>query len=99
MITQEKWSQLSLGQQMGHVASEIARARHWQEKGDTQSRNKALERALELIDLTLQDSRWKSKSSDILNLRQVISDSLSGNNNLNTALSDLEESCMQFLEK
>ena len=99
MITQEKWSQLSLGQQMGHVASEIARARHWEEKKDSQNRNKALERAIELVNLTLQDNRWKDETKEVFPLRDSISNWLSGTQKANSSLTDLEETCINFLGK
>ncbi len=93
MITAQKWSQFSLGQQLGHVASEISRARHWGEKGDIKSRNNALERALDLIDLTIQDTRWRLRLREIVRLREVICDWLSGQKNYDVSLSVLEEYC------
>ena len=76
----EKWSKLSLTQQLGHVASEIARARYWQEKNEAPNRDKSLERALELIDLTIADIRWKGRLKEIARLREVVCDWLSQKN-------------------
>ena len=44
MIAKNRWSKFTFAEQMGHIASEISRARHWEEKKDFISRDKALER-------------------------------------------------------
>ena len=93
MISRQKWQQFSLGQQLGHVASEISRARHWQEEGNDTSRNLALERALELLDLTIADDRFRNRLKEILRLREVICDWYSGEKNYPISAHSLEEYC------
>ena len=53
-----RWNAFSLFEQMGHIGSEISRARRWQ-YGDPQLFERAVERALELFDLTMADARWR----------------------------------------
>lgn len=96
MISSAKWSQLSLAQQLGNVGSEIARARHWQERHDLESRNRALARALELMDLTLDDARWQARLRELCLLREVLSDWFSGQNQYAVSLQDLETYCLQL---
>ena len=53
-IDEARWQQLDIRQQIGHITSEIARAKHWEEKKDAAGRNQALGRALDLLDKTLK---------------------------------------------
>ena len=92
----QKWSKFSLAQQLGHIGSEISRARHWEEKKDLTSRDNALERALELVDLTLEDRRWRLRLKEIVRLREVIGDWLIGQKNYDVLPSALEEYCTSF---
>ena len=54
-----RWQSLSLIDQLGNVGSEVDRAirAHVQRRDDR--RDRALDRALELFDLTAADPRWK----------------------------------------
>lgn len=54
-----KWWQLSLSEQMSHLGSEIGRAVRWAKTHPQRSWN-AVERALELFALTLDDPRWRA---------------------------------------
>ena len=53
-----RWKTFSLFEQMGHIGSEISRARRWQNI-DQRLFDNAVERALELFDLTMEDKRWR----------------------------------------
>ena len=48
-----RWGQLSFIEQMANIGSEVERALNWRIKKNTDYAQKAFERALELIDLTL----------------------------------------------
>jgi len=60
-----RWQTLSLMEQLANVGSDVARAHRWQGK-DPASCEKACDRALELLDLTIQDPRWKGRRKDSL---------------------------------
>jgi len=47
------FSQLAEREQLGHIASEIARARGWAERANISRRDSAVRRALELLDVLL----------------------------------------------
>lgn len=79
-MTSEKWQKLSLAEQMGNIGAEISRVIHWHERKDQESKEKALWRALELIDLTISDRRWKPRLFEICRLREVICDLFLGKN-------------------
>ena len=53
------WAQLELVEQLGNVGSEVERAIRAHEAGRADRFESALERALELFDLTAADPRWR----------------------------------------
>ncbi len=50
-----RWDTLPLAKQMGNIGSEISRALRWKNKGNIERMEPCVDRALELIDLSL---RW-----------------------------------------
>jgi hypothetical protein len=75
------WQAFSLAQQLGNIGSEVGRAINWQKKGNKQQSEKACERALELIDLSLADRRWKYPTlKEIARLRETFCDLFYGQN-------------------
>ncbi len=71
MITQERWQSFSKSQQLLMIGSEIIRAKVWQGK-DSEKFKFALEQALELLDLSLSDARWKGSFYMLLWLREEL---------------------------
>ena len=55
-----RWARLSLAEQLANVGSEVGRLRRWRER-DERLATGAFERALELLDLTLADPRWRGR--------------------------------------
>ena len=81
----EKWQGFSLNQQLANVGSEISRAVSLKEKGDRENMKKSILRALELIDLTISDRRWKGRTYEIFKVREIICDMFFNNGaNYNT---------------
>lgn len=76
------WHQMSIAEQLGNVGSEINRAVNWQKKNNSDQEIKAFYRALELLDLTINDSRWQNTGSlkEILRLREFLADFFLGDN-------------------
>jgi hypothetical protein len=60
-MTSERWKKLSCRDQLLHIGSEFERARVWEEKGDSEEVRNALERALTLIDLSIDDPQWRER--------------------------------------
>src|ERR1051326_9004886 len=76
-----RWFTFSLAEQLGNIGSEVGSAIHWKNKGDTKSMWSALERGLELFDLTIADPRrTKSQLKEICRAREVVCDYLVGDN-------------------
>lgn len=94
-MTPERWSSLRFEEQMGHITSEIIRARHWEEASDRTSRNQALERVLELVDASL-DCHHGARCRELTLLREVVSDCFAGTAVYDVGLSDLQQYGMPF---
>jgi hypothetical protein len=66
-----RWQTLSLMEQLGNVGSEVDRAIRARAQGRADRLERALDRALELFDLTASDARWKlHQRREILRARE-----------------------------
>lgn len=75
-----RWQSLSLMEQLANIGSEVERALNWRQKGNPAYSRKALERALELIDLTVADPRHLTRLKEITRLREALLDYFLGEN-------------------
>lgn len=91
-----RWHQMTLAEQLGNIGSEVGRARIYAEKGDKQRLQNAFDRALELFDLTLGDSRWRGRLLEIGRAREVFCDAVLGGGEYDSKLADLERYFMYF---
>ena len=96
MMDKNRWRQLTVREQIGHITSEIVRAKNWQAKNDWASRNGALERALELIDSTLE-SCTPSRRREFARLREVTAHCFVNSDVYDVSLDDLERYGMSHL--
>ena len=71
-ITLEKWQLLPLKNQIMNIGAEISRVQTWQNLEDKEKVKECVERALELLDLTLRDKRWKNKLGELLRIREAL---------------------------
>uniref|UniRef100_A0A7C4XLR0 Uncharacterized protein n=1 Tax=candidate division WOR-3 bacterium TaxID=2052148 RepID=A0A7C4XLR0_UNCW3 len=67
------WSKIAFIEQMAHIGVEVERALSWREKNKEYS-IKAIERAIELLDLTVGDSKNIRRVRELLRLREGIVD-------------------------
>lgn len=77
-----RWFGFSVAQQMANVGSEVSRALRWRTRNSKIAQG-ALDRALELIDLTLDDPRHRASLArlrEICRVREVLLDFLVGPN-------------------
>lgn len=84
-----RWRTLSLVEQLANIGSEVGRARRWAGK-DQKLYEGAVQRALELFDLTLADSRWKGRLREIARARELFCDAITGGKEYKSSLEDLE---------
>ncbi len=73
----EKWIKFTKKQQIGAIGAEIMRAKAWQEK-DKEKFLSAIERALNMIDASLEDKRWKNYLSSLFWLRNKMAEFYAG---------------------
>jgi hypothetical protein len=73
-LTLERWQELSFYEQMANIGSEVFRTMSWRQKNPQYSQL-ALERALELLDLTLEAAvKSKSRLKELARLREALVD-------------------------
>jgi hypothetical protein len=89
------WGRLSLVEQLGHVGSEVSRMRRWRGRDDRVATS-AFERALELLDLTLADPRWRHRLREIARARELLVDATLGGHEYGTTLEDLDRYFFAF---
>jgi hypothetical protein len=77
-----RWFTFTLAEQLANVGSEVERALSWKKRGDQAHFEKALDRMLELMDLTIADPRWREKRrlKELLRTREVLCDFFYGDN-------------------
>lgn len=69
-----RWKELSFVEQMANIGSEVERALNWRVKNNADYAQKACERALELIDLTLAANKTPAHFKEIARLREAVVD-------------------------
>jgi hypothetical protein len=80
-----RWSTLSLIEQMANIGSEVERALNWKAKGNMDYSNRAFERALELIDLSLASLKDFAHLKEFARLREALVDYFFGNNEFSSS--------------
>ena len=90
-----RWHSLSLMEQLGNVGSDVARAARYYGK-DQQRCEQAFERALELLDLTIADSRWKGRLKELTRARELLCDAMFGGTTYGSDLASLDRYFFHF---
>ena len=90
-----KWFELTLAEQMANIGSEVHRLITWRNRNQLHF-DSALNRALELIDLTLADTRWRSGYKEIARVREVLCDICLGDDQYQTTLEYLDDYFLRF---
>jgi len=68
-----RWQKMSFFEQMANIGSEVERSANWKEK-DKYNFELAVERALELMDQTINDKKNKKRLRELCRLREVFVD-------------------------
>ena len=79
-LAKGRWNELSFSEQMANIGSEVERALNWWAKHNAAYSQKAFERALELIDLSLDSMRSLTRLKETARLREAIVDYFFGTN-------------------
>ena len=75
-----RWRTMTLSEQLGNVGSEVYRTLRRYEAREDAGFQLAFERALELLDLTIADPRWKTGRHELTRTREVVCDFFVGGN-------------------
>lgn len=75
-----RWHKLPFLEQMANIGSEVERALNWKSKDNMIYCQQAFERALELIDLALDDPRNTSRLKELVRVREAMVDYFMGAN-------------------
>ncbi len=94
-VTEGAWQKFSLAEQLGNVGSETSRALKWQGKDDALYQG-ALQRAFELIDTVLADSRWRGRLKEVVRLREMLADAMFGGREYGSKLENIDRYLFQF---
>ncbi|MHB2025455.1 MAG: hypothetical protein ACYCPQ_02270 [Elusimicrobiota bacterium] len=89
------WEKLSLAEQMGNIGGEVHRALRRQ-GGEKTLFEAAMSRALELMDLTLADRRWRSRLKELARARELLGGAGLGSGEYKTDLADLDRYFFHF---
>lgn len=90
-----RWRELSLVEQLANVGAEVGRMRRHQGQSEARAAA-AFERALELLDLTLADPRWRGRLKEIARARELLCDAASGGQAYKSTLEDLDRYFLWF---
>ncbi|OPX24620.1 MAG: hypothetical protein B1H05_04910 [Candidatus Cloacimonas sp. 4484_140] len=71
-LTSDKWSSFSIDKQILMIANEMNRAKNWIEKKDFEKVLHCYERALELLDLTVNSSKNRSLVNELMRFRELL---------------------------
>ena len=75
-----RWQSFPLVEQLANVGSEVERSLSWAAKGRPDYGERAFERGLELLDLTIADPRHRGRLRELTRLREVLLDYFCGDN-------------------
>jgi len=75
-----RWRSLSFVEQLANVGSEVERTMNWRQKQNADYSLLALDRALELLDLTIADPRHSRRLRELTRLRETLVDYFLGDN-------------------
>ena len=75
-----RWKEMSFVEQMANIGSEVGRAINWRAKHNDVYCQNAFDRALELLDLTLDSVKGFPRLKEVACLREAIADYFFGTN-------------------
>jgi hypothetical protein len=90
-----RWGRLSLAEQLANVGSEVGRLCRFHGR-DERLATGAFERALELLDLTLADARWRGRLKEIARARELLCDAATGGREYGSTLDAVDRYFLAF---
>ena len=90
-----RWAQMSFMEQMANVGSEVERALNWRAKNNVDYSQRSLDRALELLDLTLGCATSFPRLKEVARTRESLVDFF-GANSFGSTETALKKYFLQF---
>lgn len=90
-----RWRTFTLAEQLGNVGSEVSRALRWRGK-NPKLHDGAMVRALELLDLTIGDPRWRRRLKELTRARELLCDAWLGGKEYGSDLEGLDRYFFRF---
>lgn len=75
-----RWKEMRFIDQMANIGGEVERFLAWRAKGREEYSHRALDRAVELIDLTLDANRQRGRLREVARVREALLDFAHGGN-------------------
>ena len=79
-----RWFELSLVEQLANIGADVERCIRWKQKGKDEHSRAALDRALDLIYITVEDPKNRGRLKEILRTREALIDHFVYDNEYNT---------------
>ena len=95
-LVENRWYMMSLAEQLANIGSEVGRAAKWQGK-DYQKFSGAVRRTLELLNLTLEDQRWRGRLFEVGRIKELFYNGVSGSKEYDMDLHDIEKYFYPFM--
>ena len=92
----EKWNKFSRQEQILNIAAEFSRTKNWLAKNDEQEVLNCLNRAFELIDLTIQSCRKDKALNYFLRFREVLAEFYIKKNKTNEEFNKIFKTLLMF---
>lgn len=96
MVDKIKWNSFSLAMKMANIGSEVLRMAALAERNDEEGVKKSAERALELIDLSVEGEQRGRSKTEFLRLRDIVADYYIGQHNFQTSKNDFNSYFLPF---
>ena len=91
-----RWGRLSFLEQMANIGGEVERALNWQAKNNVAYSQKAFERALELLDLTLDNVTKPARFKELVRVREGLTDYFIGVNQFKSTAASWKKYFLPF---
>lgn len=84
-LTSERWRGFTLATRLLHVGAELHRLQRWLEHGDREEAERCVERAIELLDLSVATAQSGAQRREFCRARELIRGVLLSSDPLNEA--------------
>ncbi|MDP2939473.1 MAG: hypothetical protein Q8O13_05305 [Candidatus Omnitrophota bacterium] len=92
-----RWKEIPFLEQMANIGSEVERALNWRAKNNAEYSQQAFERALELIDLTLEGAKGFARLKELARLRESLVDYFLGTNEYQSSDESVRKYFLHFI--